>query len=471
MESSFTVNWSSISRYAEDSVATDSIWLYILIWSITNPSYSFLAVPDQRCTIFRQSITELKSRHWGKVRGILAYGAGPVLGLASGPLLARAMGPEGRGQFAAIMQPLTLAGAIASIGIPAAVTFFVAKGKFNPKSVVVRGMIISVFFALLAYGALVIYSFSLSATQNIDRGFLQLVWLLVFLTAAVQIQRGYIQGQGRWRMLDLERFVFAILRFIVVFALALIGYSAAEDFAVGALVAFVAAGFLLWLPVRDSTSNTKALPKVPYSALGGYSLSAALGTIAVVANNRLDQVLLPLFSSSIEVGFYAVAVTVAEVPIILGTLASRDALYESSRGRTASQVFKACKLYLIGAVILGLILATLAPFFMSPVFGASFSGAVKSVQILCLGTIAACFALTLTSIIIGAGRPGASSMIPLSGLIATLGLFWAFESSMTSTLAAIIAAVSQIISVLVGVALLVNSRASSRNGNSEAVTV
>lgn len=399
-------------------------------------------------------VVSLKSRYWPKVRGIIAYGAGPALGLASGPLLARAMGPDGRGQFAAIMQPLTLAGAIASIGIPAAATYFVAKSEYNSRSVLLRGFVVSAFFAMMAYGILYIYSVALSERQDVERGFLLLVWTLIFVSAAIQIQRGYIQGRAGWRRLDLERFSFAILRFIAVVLLALLGFSSAEEYVVGSLAAFVLAGAILWWPRGRGALRDPSPKKIPYSVLTKYSLSAALGTIAVVANNRMDQVLLPLMSDSAEVGFYAVAVTVAEVPIILGTLAARDALYEASRGGTPMQVVRGSGVYLGGATLLGVLLALFAPVYMGPVFGASFEGAVGAVQVLCLGTIAACIALTLTSIIIGAGRPALSSAIPLCGLVVTAILFWVYSSVMTSVVAAIIAALSQVFSVLTGLFVL-----------------
>lgn len=392
--------------------------------------------------------------YWPKIRGIIAYGAGPALGLASGPLLARAMGPDGRGEFASIMQPLTLAGALASIGIPAAATYFVAKGEYRDRSVLIRGMILSILFAAIAYGILVAYSSPVSNAQGINRTFLIVIWLLVFVLAAVQIQRGYLQGQARWRLLDFERFLFAILRFGGVAVLAFLGVSTAEDYVVASLSAFIFAGVLLWWPSRQSPV-AQPHKKIPYPVLANYSLSAALGTIAVVANNRMDQILLPLMTQSREVGFYAVAVTVAEVPIILGTLASRDALYAASRGYSPQQVFRSSALYLGGAAALGVLLAIFAPLFMAPVFGDAFSEAVSSVQILCLGTIFACFALTLTAVIAGIGRPALSSVVPLVGLVVTGLLFWMFSQSMTSTIAAVVAAISQIVSVIVGLLVLV----------------
>lgn len=427
---------------------------------VSGPSYD--KAVDMDLALKRQLLTSHISIT--KMRSIVAYGAGPILGLASGPLLARAMGPEGRGQFAAIMQPLTLAGALASIGIPAAATYFVAKGDFSRRSILTRGLILSSLFALMAYGVLYVYSDALSQNLGLGRGYLLAVWSLVFVLAAVQIVRGYIQGQAGWRILDSERFIFAVLRFLGVAILAIAGVSIAENYALAALGAFVLAAFVLIIPLaRDKRACSSSDVPIPLPILTGYSLSAALGTIAVVANNRLDQVLLPLASSTHEVGFYAVAVTVAEVPLILGTLAARDALFESSAGKPAIQILKSCGLYLFSAIGLSIALALTAPLYMAPVFGALFAEAIRSVQILCLGTIFACIALVLTSIISGMGRPGVSSFIPLVGLVVTISLFYMLQDDMTSIIAAAIACLSQLASLVVGIALISVPRSKSKS--------
>lgn len=393
---------------------------------------------------------------------MIAYGAGPALGLASGPLLARAMGPEGRGQFAAIMQPITLAGAVASIGIPAAATYFVAKGSYNGPSVLRRGLILSSVFATLAYAMLIVYSDALSVAQGISREFLLMIWLLIYVAALYQIMRGYVQGRGRWRILDTERWVFAVARFVGVAVLALTAVSAAEDYALVSLGAFVICGVILWWPDKGRYHADRSLPPLPYRVLTGYSLSAALGTIAAVANNRIDQVLLPLMASSQDVGFYAVAVTVAEVPLILGTLAARDALYESSRGSHIMVVLKSISLYITCAFLLSIALALFAPMYMGILFGSSFVGAIGSVQILCIGTIFGCFALTMTAVISGAGKPALSSLIPLSGLAVTALGFWLGRDGMTYISASIIAAISQAVSVLVGTVIIISGKYKSK---------
>src|SRR5687768_267663 len=51
----------------------------------------------------------------------------PVLALASAPILARALGPDGRGEMAAIVALSLFLSSLGSFGLPDAASFFVAK--------------------------------------------------------------------------------------------------------------------------------------------------------------------------------------------------------------------------------------------------------------------------------------------------------------------------------------------------------
>ncbi|WP_223883988.1 oligosaccharide flippase family protein [Pseudarthrobacter sp. BIM B-2242] len=389
-------------------------------------------------------------RLWPILRGSLAYGAGPILGLLSGPILARALGPDGRGQFASIMEPITLAGAVASLGIPAAVAYFSAKGA-RAGSVYRRGIVLAIVPAVLTFIGMCIYAGEVSRQQNLPLGSLILCWAIIFPSAVIQIRRGFWQGQGRWRKLDAERFSFALLRFAVVVVLAFLGIAYAPSFALGSLAAFCVAALILWTP---GSGVVFGRGRIRYAEVAKYSLGASLGTIAIVANNRLDQVLLPLVSPSRELGYYSIAVTVAEVPLIFGALAARNALHESGKGASTLQVAKAVGPFLVAAVGASAILATIAPGLVPLFFGASFVPSVASVQVLVIGTGFACISMTLISIIAGRGKPAMSSLIPLGGLLVTIAGFIYVGDAMNSTRAAYISLFSQVSALFIAILIL-----------------
>jgi O-antigen/teichoic acid export membrane protein len=391
---------------------------------------------------------------WDKARAIFAYGLGPALGILSGPILARSLGPEGRGQFSSVMEPLTLAGAVASFGLPAAVTYFIASGH-NPRTVLFRSLVVGIPTASITYGLLIMYSGQVSGKQNIPQWLLISAWSLVVLSSVIQILRSYWQGKGSWRRLDAERFFFAVFRFVAVVGVAVAGFRTAGPFVGGALLAFVLAGIFLVSPklfkgAARAQADASVGPRVFYR----YSMSAALGTIAVVGSNRMDQVLLPLVASSHQLGFYAVAVTVAEVPLVCAALGSRNALTLASRGESLRVIFREISPFTLAGLLLVIGLALGAPFYTTLFFGTEFAPSVLPIQILAIGTAFSFITFVSISIVSGWGHPLLSSLIPIGSLSLTGIGFLVIASSMTSLTAAVVSSASQGLASILGFILV-----------------
>ncbi|WP_245993432.1 lipopolysaccharide biosynthesis protein [Xylanimonas allomyrinae] len=401
---------------------------------------------------------------WVQFRGIIAYSLGPVLGLASGPILARVMGPEGRGEFATIMQPLTVAGALAGLGVPAATTYFIASRRNSPTAAYRRGLCVVSVPSLAVFAFMVWYSGVVSETQPIARYILVLAWTQVVAQAVVSVRRGYWQGLAGWAVLDRERSVFAVLRFAAIAVLALIGVSAASLFAAGALAAFVVAAALLWSPVPNVPARAPARGAGPTSESDGlrpfllYSLATSAGTICIAANSRLDQMLMPGQVSSREIGLYAVAVTVAEVPLILATLAGRDALQMSGAGASARDIARHSALHLGLMAGLALLLGTCGAWYVPIVFGRGFEAAVPVVTVLSIASVLNGVAVVIGAVINGRGRPTLGSAIPIAGLLVTLVGFASMWGHVDAWVSGLIGLASQGVSAAVALVVLATPR-------------
>ena len=392
-----------------------------------------------------------------KVRGIVAYGLGPVLGLLSGPILAHAMGPDGRGQFAAIMQPITVAGAFASIGIPGAVAYFIAR-DFDPKSVYVKSLRLSIIPVLIVIAFMAWYGKFVSTRQEIDYVFILLCWSTIGISAVVQIKRGYWQGLGEWRRLDIERSSFAVLRFAFVAIVAILGAVSALYFSAAALIAFMVAALILFFPPGPAVRKGNFIESRP---LAKYALFASAGTIAMIASSRLDQLLMPATTSSVELGYYAIAVTVAEVPLVLAALAARNSLRHAARGDSNLAIAKDCLMFFTVSVIASLLVLVLANPLIPLVFGESFVPSIQSTRILAVASIAGWISIVTGAVVAGRGYPGLSSIIALSALLVTACSFAIFWDEITSTKAANISLLSSVIAACVGLILVSKLKAKS----------
>lgn len=396
----------------------------------------------------------MKAINRERLRGILAYAVGPVLGILSGPILARSLGLEGRGEFATAMQPLAVFGAIATFGIPAAVTYFGSQSPQNRTAMYRRGLILALPTALAVWIAMLFYSGTVAEAQGMSRSVLMAAWSFVLLSAVIQLRRAFWQSAADWKRLDRERLYFALFRFAAVVGVAVLGFTASSYFVFASLGAFVIAASLLWIPRASSTDPASSIPELEKPAstpqFAKYAALASMSTIMIVANSRLDQVLMPAQTTSAEMGHYAIAVTVAEVPIVLGTLAARNAFQQSSSGQAPRAVLRHARFYILAGIGLAIGLAITSPILVPWVFGGDFRASVGAVAVLCASTCAAILCLVMTAVINGVGRPGVASLVPVSSVCVMLVSFVAMWGSIGALEAAVIAAVSQTVGLVVG---------------------
>jgi O-antigen/teichoic acid export membrane protein len=388
---------------------------------------------------------------------MVSYAAGPALGLLSGPVLAYALGPVGRGQFASVMQPITVAGALAALGIPSAVAVFSARGAYDPAQSYRLGMLLAVVPTLLVFAGLALYAPQVARAQHLDTGFVIGAWVLVIGASLVQVRRGFWQGIAGWGRLDLERLLFAVLRFAALVVVALLGIRLAEAYVAAALGAFVVAALVVYWPdrARDGIHAVRGAARPPTRAFTVFSASSAVGTVAAVANNRLDQVLMPAQISSAQIGYYAIAVTVAEVPLVLIALASRNALQAASAGFPVRAIWREIRIFVVTGVVALVVLAAAADLYVPVFFGADFASSIAPVRVLSIGTLFAMAGMVASAVITGYGRPFAASLLALSGLVVTVVLFAVFWGEVGSLAAAWIATASQAVAIVVGAVVVI----------------
>ncbi len=398
-----------------------------------------------------------------KSRGILAYGLGPVLGLMSGPILAHAMGPVGRGQFAGVMQPITIAAAFASIGIPSAVAFFSASGT-DVRACFRVGLRLCIIPATIVAAVMIWYAGIISERQGIGLAFVLSCWSAILLSAVVQIRRGSWQGVGRWRILDTERATGALLRFIFVVVVALLGATSAEYFVAAALASFAIAASLLFRRLPKTRFDSDVTTPPNRKAVAKYAIFASVGTIATIASSRLDQLLMPAASTSAELGYYAIAVTVAEIPLVLATLAARNALPSAARGAANSKIFRDASLFFVVCVVSVVGIVALAGPITPIVFGADFAPSVVPMQILAISSIPLWISVFCSSILSGRGYPGAGSVVSLTSLGVTAVAFVVLWDHIDSLVAAQISLATSAISAIVGAVMVIKLRRCRVNG-------
>lgn len=388
-------------------------------------------------------------------RSWTAYAALPAAGLLTAPLLALALGPIGRGQLTGMLQPMVLAAAVAALGVPSAVTYFIGKGV-DPKRVSKIAIRISIVVTVIVFTGLLLYSETVSLQLGIDRTEILCIWLALLPSAFVGIRRARLQGLRRYRQLDLERALGAIFRIAAIILLYVAGVSDVVVYAAAYMAAGLAASAVLRLPPSEFKNEASIdRSKLQGAELLRYALLASLGTIAATMSSRLDQAIMPVIVPPAELGFFAVAVAVAEIPMIITMVAVRNVMTEASRDFAWRTILRSV---LIGAagqlVLIGALLAA-TPYIFPIVFGGDFGPAMKLVPVLLVGAFLTYWTAVASSFLAGKGRPGLASLGPAAGAASTAVLFWIQWHRMSAVVAAWISVASQSASCATGAMLIV----------------
>jgi O-antigen/teichoic acid export membrane protein len=155
----------------------------------------------------------------------------------------------------------------------------------------------------------------------------------------------------------------------------------------------------------------------------GFGLKSHVGRVMDVGNYRVDQWFVGGIAGTRELGYYSVAVTLAEVLWYLPgvvVLVHRPDLVRASRleaGRLAAMVLRRT---LFGAVLAGAMLALLATPLCTIVFGEDFRASADDLRILCLAAGGVVLVELLSNALIAQRLPLQASIAAGAGFLVTI---------------------------------------------------
>src|SRR4051794_12288366 len=144
----------------------------------------------------------------------------PATALITGPVLARALGPEGRGVFAAVTQPLLLVGVLGTLGLQDALTQFLARRGLTPASGLRQAAAALLPCTLVSTAAVVGLGFWLFDAPSTRHLFLILISSLP-INIAVNLLFGWATGVRAYRIVNRVKLVMSVSRLLLVASLAL----------------------------------------------------------------------------------------------------------------------------------------------------------------------------------------------------------------------------------------------------------
>lgn len=344
----------------------------------------------------------------------LAAGAIQLCNIASGVLAARLLLPQGRGELAVIILWSSIIATVGFLSIDQAVAYWSALRREHAIRLTILAMLLAT--GLAAISVSVGFAILPSALESyrpevLSIGRLYLVYIPLSYFGMVIL--AYFQGSLRLTEWSLIRTVMPVGYVLGILVFLALGSTSVRDFVIASLLANAAVivlGMALmvqrvpsnWLP------NLQDLPRVIRYGAGVHAAA-----IVATGNLRLDQVLIALFMSPADLGYYVVAMSVAGgISLIASTLVPlafpKIVSQATPEGKTL--VFgRYLRLVIFAAAASTIVLFVFATWIVRTLFGEAFAPADDLVRILVLGALALATKMTLY-----AGLKAQNRLLPIS---------------------------------------------------------
>jgi len=350
----------------------------------------------------------------------------PLSGLLTSPFLSRELGPEGRGLYAALTLPIIVCGWLGTAGLQDALSYHLRDSRLSRRAAAKVMLVAAVPLGLLGVALLALVGLFVFAD---DRGhYDQFLVLALFAPAHIlaNLLIGALTGDSDIRGVNLVKVVPALIRTVVV-VIACLVFDLSAFWAGLLFLASVVAGLALGLARlrrAEPPAEVAAEPGVPVRSLLAYSLTCLPGVLAGVSTARLDQIIgLPVIGAK-ELGYYAVAVSVGEIPMVIA-VAARTVLMGRPAAEDRRLAARPARLASLASLVVCALLAAIAPLAVPWVFGDAFVPAVLPTVILCAATVLYTGVAILGAVLLTEGRPGRSSTALVAGSVVGLVLLLA----------------------------------------------
>ncbi len=385
----------------------------------------------------------------------------PVAGIVTSPILSQTLGVQGRGEIAAIISPNVLVVTVATLGLPEALTWLLARHPSLSRRALAWSALFATATGVLCLGAAWLLLPFLSAGNDNLAALIPLATALAIPLLSVNLLRGAATGRELWSLVAWERTANALVRVAVLLVLALTGtltiLTAVLVLTIGPIIAgAVYAPALLRVPPRTGVPDAEGATvaddparRLPRTLLS-FGSRVWVGAVSSMLLSRLGQIIFAPLSDVRELGLYVVAITISDVPLIFA-IAVRDVLFSvNSKTSDPDKLLASSRLTLLVGVLICLVLGGTLPLWIEFVFGAGFGPAVLPTWILMVSALVSIPGFIAGAALSAANRPGLRSAALIVGLVVNLAVFLPLVPVLGAVGAALAALASAVASTLVG---------------------
>ncbi|MDQ4096973.1 MAG: flippase [Actinomycetota bacterium] len=343
-----------------------------------------------------------------------------VLGIALAIATARWLGPSGKGEFALITTIVSLVYSFSSFGVSQAVVYF---AKRLPESELVRNALsLSLVLGVLSMAVGGAIGYALSGSFDLNPSVVLVAVLGLPALHLDSTARGLIQGKYALTSFNILRLVNP-----VVFLPLLAGALIFPDRVNGAIVAwtlsqYISALFSVRALLRRREDHTGSwVPKwAHWKTIFLFGARTHLGNVLKFFQYRFDVVLIGALLDKRQVGFYAVGLSLAELPLRIPdavglVLFPKVAATAEDKRESITPLVSRHTVFM--TIVSSALLFLFAPLIITVLFGSRFEPATVPARVLLPGGVALALWKILAQDMIARGRPNAYSASALCSLV------------------------------------------------------
>jgi len=325
-----------------------------------------------------------------------------MLALISAPIVARILGPEGRGETAAILAAFYVWPILAAFGMQ----LEVRRAGVSPggESSLRRARDVMLLLPLPSAGVGILLVTTLFAGLDDATRITTVIGLsLAPLMVSWMCDQSLLVAHRRYRMVGLVQIMQPTVYLILVLAGWAVGLVSVPYVLTANLLGTAATTVFALSCTRVSLRGHRA----PVRGFLANSARYSGSSIAEAAANRLDQLIALPIVGAYQTGLYAVAATIGGIALPMGHALAADSFNKVARAapedRAAVRVDH-IRTAVAGGILCGIALAAVTPIVVPLLFGAEFAASVPVALVTILGGVASVPAFVAGLILAAEGR-------------------------------------------------------------------
>lgn len=374
----------------------------------------------------------------------------PLVGLASAPILAHSLGVDGRGESSAALGPNLLIVTGATFGLPAALTYVLARRPALTRRALGWASLFSVVLGAVLLLCATVFRFVLAQGDPLLADLIVLGTWFAIPALLVGLLRGAAYGRQMWGAIAIERVLNSFLRLGVLAGLAATGRLDVTTAVVVMSLTPVVAGVAYVGVLRRPSVKPGEPPRDAVARdLVRFGAQEWIGSVAVMLIARMSQLLVTPLSDVAQLGLLVAAITVSDVPYIV-TQAIREVVFGVNSAESDTERLLATSRVVTSVSVAGsLVLAVTLPWWITVFFGAGFGDALVPTWVLLLSSCIAVPGLIAGAGLDSAGKParrsiamGLALVLNVAGLVALTPVLGATGAAIASLISTVFATVA-----------------------------